>query len=89
MEIFSIILTLLLIPLLCLLAPVFLIGLLAIAVTFMLKRGQRIYVEVPRQAYGKRKNDHLHYFYPDERSGAPADNGGIIIVDEDDKPIRS
>ena len=57
MEIFSVILMLLLIPLLCLLAPVFLVGLLGVMIAFALKRGQRIYVEVPRQPAGKRKND--------------------------------
>jgi hypothetical protein len=88
MEIFSIILTLLLIPFLCLLLPVLMLGLLGIAIAFALKRGQRIYVEVPRQPVGKRKNDD-YFFRHDDASRVPADEDGIIVVDEDGNPYRS
>lgn len=89
MEIFSVILMLLLIPLLCLLAPVFLVGLLGVMIAFALKRGQRIYVEVPRQPAGKRKNDDP-FFQPGNLSSGPqSSDDEYIIVDEDGNPYRS
>lgn len=87
MEIFSIILTLLLIPLMCLLAPVLLLGLLGVMLAFALKRGQRIYVHIPQQAYDKRKND--AFFYPEDRLNARDDSNGVVVVDEDGRPYRS
>jgi hypothetical protein len=89
MEIFSVILLLLLIPLLCLLAPVLLVGLLGVMVAFALKRGQRIYVEIPRQPTGKRKNDHYFFQHDNPDSGSRGSRDEFVIVDEDGNPYRS